>query len=119
MERGPNGIEAKTKKYARKLGCYVRKFNSESNPGVPDDVFITPSGVVFFIEFKSSGKKPTHKQEYNLNEILDRKGFAFVCDNLYEPGVDLWQKDFHHQLEIWHDGYVLVDKMLKVNLFSV
>lgn len=111
-ETGPSGIEAKTKRYAVKAGCWVRKFNSMSNPAVPDDIFVTPTGFTFFIEFKSPGKKPTHKQEENLQAILSRGGFAFVVDNLHEPGVNVWKKDFDEDIEIWHDGYKLIDVVL-------
>ena len=113
-ETGPSGIEAKVKKYAKKKGCYVRKFNSTNQTGVPDDLFITPSGNTVYIEFKSPGKKPTHAQERELNHIMDQNAPAFVCDNLHEKGVDLWQNDFHHSLEIWHDGYKLIDMIMVV-----
>ena len=111
-ETGPNGIEAKVKKYAKKKGCYVRKFNSDNIRGVPDDLFVSPKGIVFFIEFKSPGKKPTHRQESELNKILENKGNAFICDNLHESGVHLWNKDFDEHIEIWHDGYKLIDLLM-------
>lgn len=110
-ETGPAGIEAKTKRYAMKLGFWVRKFNSMANPAVPDDIFVSPSGVIFFIEFKSPGKKPTHKQEENIQAILSRGGRAFVVDNLHEPGITFWKKDFNENIGIWHDGYALIDLM--------
>ena len=113
-ETGPTGIEAKTKLYARKKGCYVRKFSSMSNPGVPDDVFVTPSGLTFFIEFKSPGKKPTHRQEDNLQQIIYHNGNAFVVDNLDEPGVNVWHKDFTADIQIWHDGHALIDMMVNL-----
>jgi hypothetical protein len=112
-ETGPNGVEAKVKKYARGKGCLVRKFSSPANRGVPDDVFITPKGQVFFIEFKSPGKKPTHKQEYEINEILKRRGKAFVVDGVDTFGVTLWHMYFEHIIEIHHSGCDLIDEMLE------
>ena len=111
-ETGVNGIEAKTKLYATKRGCWVRKFVSMSNPGVPDDVFVTPSGVTFFIEFKSPGMKPTHRQELNIAAVLERGGLCYVVDNLHEEGIAHWKKDFNQDIEIWHDGYKLIDLLL-------
>ncbi len=108
-ETGRNGIEAQTMKYARSQGCYGRKWSSMTTTGVPDDALITLNGFHFFIEFKSPGKKPTHKQEYNIHEILIRKGCAVVVDNLKEPGVDTWKKDFSSNIEVWHDGFAFID----------
>jgi Holliday junction resolvase len=111
-ETGPNGIEAKTKKYARKLGCVVRKFSSPSQRSVPDDIFVTPTGVVFFIEFKSPNKKPSPAQEREINKLLKNKGIVYVVDNLHEEGVSNWKKDGEFIIEIWHDGYALIDELM-------
>jgi len=51
-------IEGAVCQYAESRGCYVRKFSSANNAGVPDRLFITPLGKVFFIEFKAPGKQP-------------------------------------------------------------
>lgn len=51
-------IESAVCRHAESRGCYVRKFSSPTNAGVPDRLFITPLGKVFFIEFKAPGKKP-------------------------------------------------------------
>lgn len=111
-ETGTNGIEAQTKNYAKKKGCWVRKFSSPTQRGVPDDIFMTSSGFIFFIEFKSPNKKPTHKQELEINKILNNKGIVIVVDNLRQPGVDLWQQDFPIPIRIWHDGFAAIDSML-------
>lgn len=84
------GEEAKLEKkacdYARNKGCYVRKFSSPSNRGVPDRLFITPGGVVFFIEFKAFGKKPTALQLRESREILQHGVSAFCVDD-YDKAV--------------------------------
>ena len=74
-------IEKKVSKYAREKGCYVRKFKSPGNRGVPDKLFLAPNGDVFFIEFKSPGKKPTALQQREIDEIKKRRGHAYCVDS--------------------------------------
>ena len=90
-------IEKQVATYAIKKGCYVRKFSSPSHAGVPDRVFLTPAGVVFFIEFKRPGQKPTGLQLRELAQINDRKGNAHWVDNI-------------------DDGKAIVDQYLKIEI---
>lgn len=69
-------IEKLVVTYAQSKGCYVRKFSSPSHVGVPDRIFLTPAGVVFFIEIKAPGKEPTALQARELQEINKRNGNA-------------------------------------------
>lgn len=62
-------IESKVVKKAKELGFLTYKFTSPSNRGVPDRMFITPHGEVFFIEFKSAKGKVTKLQEKVINDI--------------------------------------------------
>ena len=79
------GPEAKIEKavcdYARRRGCYTRKFKSTSQRGVPDRLFITSKGKVFFIEFKAEGKEPTKLQTRELNLINGKGGLAHWVDS--------------------------------------
>lgn len=75
-------IETAVCKYAKEQGCYVRKFKSSNQRGVPDRLFITPSGVVFFIEFKAPGKKPSDLQRRELNLIESNGGNAEYADSI-------------------------------------
>ena len=116
LETGPAGIEAKVKRYARTQGFYVRKFSSPSNRSVPDDIFITPLGLTFFVEFKSTGKKPTDAQEREINKILVNKGIVFVVDNIGGDGVTHWKKNCMMDIVIVHDGYKLINTMAHSHL---
>jgi hypothetical protein len=50
--------------------------------GLPDRLVLLPGGVVFFVEVKSTGKKPTPVQKI-VHEKLRRLGFTvFVVDTL-------------------------------------
>ncbi|MDB9741473.1 hypothetical protein OAB00_01320 [Akkermansiaceae bacterium] len=74
-------IEKAVSTHARKLGFYVRKFSSPNNRGVPDKLFISPHGFVFFVEFKAPKKKPTDIQQDEINQIQKRNAVVFVIDD--------------------------------------
>jgi len=79
------GEEAKIEKavadYAKRNGCYTRKFTAPSQRGVPDRLFLSPFGKVFFIEFKAPGKIPTALQLKEIAEINNRSGNAHWVDS--------------------------------------
>jgi hypothetical protein len=81
-------IEKKVCDYAKKQGCLVYKFVSPAHRGVPDRMFITPKGRVFFIEFKAPGKKPTPLQRHELDKLTNVGVFASYA-NEYETGRGL------------------------------
>lgn len=75
-------IEKKVCDYARSKGFYVKKFVSPSNRSVPDDIFITPDGTVFFIEFKRRGRIPTGSQFEEHKKILRNNVDVHVIDTI-------------------------------------
>src|SRR6187402_1701606 len=74
-------IEKKVCDWAKKQGCYVRKFTSPANRSVPDRLFILPHGTVCFIEFKRPGCKPTEAQQKEILAIQDHNGIVCWSDN--------------------------------------
>ena len=77
-------IEKKVKAYAVEKGWTVRKFTSPGRVAVPDDIFMKWPALVFFIEFKAPGKKPTKIQEKEHKEIRDCGIDVHVVDNIGE-----------------------------------
>ena len=75
-------IEKKVCDYAKSHGCLVYKFTSPSRRSVPDRLFITPLGVVFFIEFKRLGQKPTAAQEVEIGKLKAQGANVFVSDSV-------------------------------------
>lgn len=75
-------VESKACEYAKARGCWHAKFKSSNNRGVPDRLFITPDGVVFFIEFKKPGKKARKQQRLVIDDMMDNKAKVFVTDDL-------------------------------------
>jgi len=75
-------IEAKVCAYAKKLGCLVYKFTSPARRSVPDRLFIAPLGVIFFIEFKRHGQKPTPAQQVEIEKMHAKGAQVFVVDSV-------------------------------------
>lgn len=84
-------IEKAVSDYAKKKLFYVRKFKSPSNRGVPDKLFISLKGDVFFIEFKAPNGKPSSMQIDEIDQITKRKGKAYIIDSV-EEGKELIDK---------------------------
>lgn len=75
-------IEAKVCDYAKKQNVLVYKFTSPARAAVPDRMFVRPDGVIFFIEFKRSGQKPTLAQDREHTRLRGHKVNVFVVDNV-------------------------------------
>ena len=75
-------IEAKVCDYAKTKKVLVYKFTSPARAAVPDRMFVRPDGVIFFIEFKRGGQKPTDAQEREHNRLRQHKVNVFVVDNV-------------------------------------
>jgi len=66
----------------KKLGGWALKLLCQFVTGLPDRLVLLPGGVVFFVEVKSTGKKPTPVQKL-VHEKLRRLGFTVhVIDTL-------------------------------------
>jgi hypothetical protein len=74
-------LERKIVIKARKLGYLTYKFVSPSNRGVPDRIFISENGKLFFVEFKSKKGKLSELQKLKISELRTRKQSVFVVNN--------------------------------------
>lgn len=74
-------IEKRVCDYAKSLGMLCYKFTSPSRRSVPDRMFITKTGVVFFIEFKRQGQKPSEAQAVEIKRICATGVQVNVVDN--------------------------------------
>lgn len=75
-------IEGKVREYAIKKGLLVYKFTSPAKRSVPDRLFVTPNGKVFFIEFKKPGGKSTPGQVREQETLRGHNVSVFVVDNV-------------------------------------
>ena len=75
-------IEKRVKDYARSKGWLAYKFTSPGHIGVPDGLLISPVGLVIFMEFKQTGKKPTAMQQREIDRINQHGVMALVVDSV-------------------------------------
>lgn len=75
-------IEAKVCEYAKTKNILAYKFTSPARAAVPDRLFVTPDGRMFFCEFKREGLKPTPAQEREHTKLRQHKVNVFVVDNV-------------------------------------
>lgn len=75
-------IEKKVCDYAKSLGCLVYKFTSPSRRSVPDRMFITREGHVWWIEFKRGGCEPTPAQAAEIEKMHKQGVVVWVVDNV-------------------------------------
>lgn len=71
---------------ARRRGLLVYKWAGVNQRGVPDDIFITRRGFVFFVEFKATGKrhKLTPLQTRRVHELRQQGCTVFVVADVAE-----------------------------------
>jgi len=81
-------LEAKIVKIAKELGYLTYKFTSPSNRGVPDRIFISPYGHVFFMEFKSEKGKLTNLQKKVKKDIENCDIDVFTVSDI-EWGIEI------------------------------
>lgn len=78
--------ESKTQKkildWLTAQGFYTVKTIVSNKKGVPDILACSPGGRFVAIEVKYGANKASKLQEYNIQQIKDRNGFAIVCWNL-------------------------------------
>lgn len=79
-------IEKKIREGVKKLGGQAIKLVSPSFTGLPDRLVLMPGGRTWFVEIKSTGKKPSPRQKVVI-EWLRKLGFTvFIIDT--QEGID-------------------------------
>lgn len=75
-------FERTLSKYVDDTGGMAVKLLSQFLRGLPDRMFLLKGGIVVFVEFKSTGKKPTKIQEY-IHRRIRALGFpVLVVDSV-------------------------------------
>ena len=75
-------IEKVVSDYARAKGFLAYKFTSPMRAAVPDRLFISPVGYMWFCEFKREGQKPTPAQTREHLRLLAQAVTVHVIDNV-------------------------------------
>lgn len=79
-------FERELSKYVDDSGGMTVKLLSQFIKGLPDRMFLLPGGVVVFVEFKSTGKKPTKIQNYIHARIRALGFLVYVVDSVESYG---------------------------------
>lgn len=75
-------FERELSKFVEESGGMAVKLLSQFIKGLPDRMFLLPGGAVVFVEFKSTGKKPTKIQSY-IHAKIQALGFlVYVVDSV-------------------------------------
>lgn len=75
------------------------KFTSPGNSGVPDRLCLLPNGKIFFVELKSTGKKPGALQVNQIRKITNLGQRVYVLDSkekvdeVLETELSNWKED--------------------------
>jgi hypothetical protein len=70
-------IEKKLREQVKKLGGLAVKFFVLSFTGFPDRIVLMPGARIWFVELKSTGKKPSPRQRIVI-EVLQKLGFTVL-----------------------------------------
>lgn len=93
-------FERTLSKYVNDKGGIAVKMLSQFINGLPDRLYLIPGGHALFIEFKSTGKKPTKIQEHIIDRIR-KVGFTVMV-------VD--------SPETYKNAVLYIDKLLGANI---
>jgi Holliday junction resolvase len=75
-------FERELSKFVEESGGMAVKLLSQFIKGLPDRMYLLHGGVVVFVEFKSTGKKPTKIQSYIHAKIQARGFLVYVVDSV-------------------------------------
>jgi hypothetical protein len=81
-------IERKVCDYAKLKGFLAYKFTSPQRRSVPDRLFISPKGKVFFIEFKAPKKYPTDGQYREIRRLRENGAEVYIVDDV-DKGMEI------------------------------
>ena len=84
-------FERELSKFVEESGGMAVKLLSQFIKGLPDRMFLLHGSIVLFIEFKSTGKKPTKIQSY-IHAKIQALGFpVLVVDSVetYEEAKEI------------------------------
>ena len=84
-------FERELSKFVEERGGMAVKLLSQFIKGLPDRMYLLHGGIVVFVEFKSTGKKPTKIQSYIHKRIQDLGFPVLVVDSVesYEEAGNL------------------------------
>lgn len=74
-------LEAKLRREIEKRGGLALKLTSQLHRGLPDRLVLMPGGLAYFVEVKTTGKKPTDLQTATHHRLSDLDFVVAVVDS--------------------------------------
>lgn len=74
-------LEARLVREIEARGGMALKYTSQFHRGIPDRIVLMPYGRLYFVELKSTGKKPTKLQVHALKRLSGLGYYVDIIDN--------------------------------------
>ena len=74
-------LEARLVREIEARGGMALKYTSQFHRGIPDRICLLPYGCTYFVELKSTGKKPTKLQEHAMQKLRELGNLVYVIDS--------------------------------------
>ena len=74
-------LEARLVREIEARGGMALKYTSQHHRGIPDRICLMPYGRTYFVELKSTGKRPTKLQQHAIAQISALGFPAWVVDS--------------------------------------
>ena len=74
-------LEARLVREIEARGGMALKYTSQFHRGIPDRICVMPGGVVYFVELKTTGKRPTPLQRHAISKLREMKHPTWVVDS--------------------------------------
>jgi Holliday junction resolvase len=87
-------LEARLVREIEARGGMALKYTSQFHRGIPDRICLLPYGNIYFVELKSTGKKPTKLQEHAMQKLRDLSHIVVVISSTQELEDLLEQIDY-------------------------
>lgn len=81
-------LEPRLRNEVKKMGGLAIKFSSHVTTGMPDRMVLMPGGRIYFVELKSTKKKPTPLQALQIRTLRLMGFVSEVIDD--REGLDLF-----------------------------
>lgn len=90
----------------KQLGGLCLKYSSSNEVGYPDRLVLLPGGVMFWVELKSKGEKPTLLQSLRHDTLRSLGCLVFVADSKNDIDDILFKTTFNafQTLRLSKDG---------------
>ena len=75
-------VEPALRSNIKKMGGWCIKLESNFISGLPDRLCLLPGGILFFVETKTTGKKPSKIQSWVHRKLSDLGFKIYVIDSI-------------------------------------